>query len=72
MIYYFRGVKVFVYDPKTKQMEVPNDEDTGNGNFNFCRFIPEDYELFAKFFETAHKHATGEITDDDLKDVEVN
>lgn len=70
MLYYFRGIKVFEYDPKTKEMKTFNDE-IDTGNFNFCKFIPEDYKLFADFFEAAHKHATGEITEDELKDIEV-
>ena len=73
MKYIFRGNVVFNYDPLTKQMEVPNDEDAGvNNNFNFCRFIPEDYELMADFFLTAHAHATGEVATTELKDIEVN
>ena len=70
MKYYFRGILVFDYDPDTKQVVVPNTE-IREGNFNFCNFIPDDYELMAKYFTMVHKHATGEITEDELNDIEV-
>lgn len=73
MKYIFRGIVVFNYDPLTKQTEVPKDDDAGvDNNFNFCRFIPEDYDLIADFFQMAHAHAVGEITTEELKDIEVN
>lgn len=70
MKYIFRGIVVFEYDSETEQMTAPYDE-VECGNFNFCRFIPEDYFLLAKFFETAGKHAAGQ-PDVELKDIEVN
>lgn len=65
MKYVFRGVIVFIYNPENKTMESPKD------NFNFCNFIPEDYILISDFFKTAYLHATGQISTEDLKDVEV-
>ena len=70
MKYEFRGVLVFEYDPKTKATKAPHDE-WKYGNFNFCQFIPEDYEIMAEFFSMAHLHATGKIKTEDLKDFEV-
>ena len=73
MKYIFRGIVVFDYDPTTKETTVPNDQDAGiNNNFNFCKFIPEDYDLMADFFQMAHAHAVGEVATDALKDIEVN
>jgi hypothetical protein len=77
MKYIFRGVVVFDYDPILKQMKVPNRlplEGGGyhNNNFNHCMFIADDYALIAQFFHQAHLHATGQIGNDDLKDITVN
>lgn len=71
MKYIFRGVVVFEYDPATKQMSCGQSDYNGN-HFNYCRFVPEDYELLSKFFTTAHQHATGVLHESFLKDVEVN
>jgi len=71
MKYIFRGNVVVEYDPDTKQVTAPL-QDGNIANFDYCRFIPEDYKLLAEFFERAYKHATGEGTILDLIDVDVN
>jgi hypothetical protein len=71
MKYVFRGVTVFEYDPETKQVRVVETEENGN-HFNYCKFIPEDYELIAKFFDTARHHAQGLWDTESLRDIIVN
>lgn len=71
MKYVFRGIVVFEYDPETKSMFMPSDE-VENGNFNFCKFIPDDYALFSNFFNTAYQHSIGMLDTRLLKDIEVN
>ena len=70
MKYIFRGVVVFDYNPKTKQIKIPDTEGIGN-NFNFCKFIPKDYKLISEFFNMIYLHAKGYSTDANLKDYEV-
>ena len=71
MKYIFRGVVVFDYNPKTNLMKIPNTEGIGN-NFNFCKFIPEDYKLMSEFFQRIYFHSRFNIVDDEiLKDYEV-
>ena len=70
MTFFFRGVVVFEYDPDFKEVEVPNDKYEW-GNFNYCKFIPEDYKLIAEFFNKIHQYETGEIGIDQLTDIEV-
>lgn len=70
MKFIFRGLTVLDYNAETKDMVVPTDED-GLTNFNLCQFIPEDYKLLARFFETAYKHTQlGDIVD--LTDIVVD
>jgi len=68
MKYIFRGVVVFDYDPKTKQMTAPDKDGEG---FNFCRWVPEDYLLMSKFFHLCHEHSIGTVHESFLKDVVV-
>jgi hypothetical protein len=70
MKYIFRGITVFQYDPITRQIESPKTEH-GLNSFNFCQYVPEDYILISDFFRNAHLHATGQIKNEDLKDIEV-
>ena len=65
MKYYFRGRMILVYDPKYPR-EMKTTED-----FNMCLFLPEDYKLLQQFFRQAEQHANGEITEDQLNDIEV-
>lgn len=71
MKYIFRGIVVFYYDPQSKMMTSP-DTEHGLNSFNFCKYIPEDFKLISEFFQTAYKHAVGEIKAEDLKDIEVS
>lgn len=72
MKYYFRGLLILEYNPKTKQVEAPMHEDVNTlANFNHCKFIPEDYANMADFFNRARAHAAG-ATDVDLTDIEVD
>jgi hypothetical protein len=72
MKYIFRGNVVFNYDPKTKQMTIP-DVWVGRVNgFNYCKFTPGDYILISDFFKTSYEHAIGIIKDEDLKDIITN
>ncbi len=74
MKYFFRALPILEYDPETKQVELPLDEDTNTGytNFQACKFIPEDFDLLAQFFTAANLHATGKIETKDLpEDFEV-
>lgn len=69
MKFIFRGLTVLDYNAETKDMRAPIED--GIFVFNFCSFIPEDYKLLARFFETAYKHTQlGDIVD--LTDIEVN
>jgi len=77
MKYIFRGLVIFDYNPKTKQIDAPNKfEELPHttkyliANFNMCKFIPEDYVYMADFFTRAYAHATG-AEDVDLTDIEV-
>ena len=70
MKYSFRDVEVFEYIPERKEVILLKMKDERIG-FNFCNFIPEDYKLMSRFFEMAYKHSIGEITTEDLKDIEV-
>ena len=65
MKYYFRGRMILEYDPKYPR-EMKTTED-----FNMCLFLPEDYKLLQQFFRQAEQHANGEITEDQLNDIEV-
>jgi len=58
MKYIFRGRTILAYDPETKHVRTPLDED-GFVVFNQCKFIPEDYQLLAQFFNIAEQHAKG-------------
>ena len=72
MKYIFRGITVIEYDPKTKQMTIPNDENERFGNFNHCKFIPDDYVRLSGFFAIAALHAEGKRSDEQLFDTVVN
>jgi len=74
MKYIFRGNVVFEYDPETKGMSAGEKCADGfeTNVFNFCRFIPDDYELISDFFEQAAGHAKGMLHKSFLKDIEVN
>lgn len=73
MKYYFRALPILEYNPETKQVELPlNDDGTKTTNFEACKFIPDDYELLAQFFTAANLHATNKITTKELpEDFEV-
>ena len=68
MKFIFRNIVIFEYDKDTKQVRIPNTEGVGN-NFNFCKFIPEDYKLIGDYFNTIYKDLQGKIVK--LKDIEV-
>lgn len=69
MKYVFRGIEVFTYDPKTKQVTEGKVHDTIPA-FNYCSMIPEDYKLLSEFFDTVYRHISGESVE--LKDIKVN
>ena len=70
MKYIFRGNVVFDYNETTKEMVAIMHNHLDTTNFNYCNFIPEDYKLLARFFETAYKHTQlGDVID--LTDIEV-
>lgn len=71
-MYNFRGNDILVYDSETKQMEAPLLNDGSDITaFNFCRFIPEDYELIGTFFYRAFLHAAGDLNEAQLINVAV-
>lgn len=62
MKYIFRGNVVFDYDLETKTMHAGTKDCEGfeMNVFNFCKFIPEDFELLSVYFKQAHFHSIGE------------
>lgn len=72
MIFYFRGYEIFNYDPKRghKQITQGRIHDVIPA-FDFCSMTSEDYKLLGEFFTKVHKHIEGELTDDELVDIEV-
>lgn len=69
MKYIFRGIIVFRYYPKEKQVRLGYNGDEYPA-FDFCFFIPDDYKLLSEFFDTVYRHISGENVE--LKDIEVN
>lgn len=67
MKYIFRGLVVFEYQPEKKEVVLV--KDNGMANWDMCQFITEDWKLLSKFFETVHRHRSGEQIE--LKDIEV-
>ena len=67
MRYIFRGLVILEYHPLTKELTAPAVD--GFANINMCKFITEDYELLAQYFNTIHMHSLG--NDVKLEDIEV-
>lgn len=71
MKYIFRGYVVFEYLPDKKEVILPYiDRYTDIKAYDFCRFIPEDYQLMSEFFGTVYRHIQGEEVV--LKDIVVD
>lgn len=70
MKYVFRGNTVFEYIPDAKYDKVIQHQIHGQiPAFDYCKMIPEDYQLLARFFDTVYRHIQGEEVE--LKDIEV-
>jgi len=74
MKYIFRGNIILIYNPAIRRViKVPLDKDgTRTTYFEQCKFIPEDYELLAKYFQRIANYEQGIIKEEFLKDIEVN
>jgi hypothetical protein len=68
MKYIFRGHTIFEYLPITKQ--VIQHKVGPTAAFDFCHYIPEDYKLFAIFFDIIYRHIQGEQVE--LQDINVS
>lgn len=72
MNFIFRGYVIFNYDPKSKYEKITQGRiHDVIPAFDFCSMISEDYKLLGEFFTKAYKHINGELTDDELVDIEV-